>query len=166
MTMAIAIPRRRFLSLAGAAALAGCATGDPLLPPQVRLADIAFQEAGLLEQRFQVDLRLGNPNDTALAIDGLTFKLEVNGVALAEGLSDHSVTIPRLDEAKVPVTTTTTVFDVVRQILALQNREAVAYRITGLVYLDGFARRSVPYEMSGVLQLRPVDPGADTLVPI
>jgi LEA14-like dessication related protein len=157
---------RLFSSLALAAVLAGCATGDPLLPPQVRLADIAFQEAGLLEQRFQVDLTLGNPNDVSLAIDGLTFKLEVNEVALAEGLSDYSVTIPRLGEAKVPVTTTTSVFDVVRQVLALQGRETVAYRITGLVYLDGFARRAVPYEMSGELQLRPVDPGADTLVPI
>ena len=57
------------------------------------------------QQHFQVDLRLDNPNDIALAIDRLSFKLEVNGVALAEGLSDRSITLPGLGEARVPVTT-------------------------------------------------------------
>jgi len=70
--------RRRAVALAGAALaapllLAACGSaGDPV-PPLVRLADLRLMESSVFEQRFEIDLRIGNPNDFALPIDGLTF---------------------------------------------------------------------------------------------
>ena len=151
--------RRQILMLAagGLAAplLAACGTtGDPV-PPQVRLADLRLLDASVFEQRFQLDLRIGNPNDFALPLDGLTFDLQVNGEAFARGFSDQRVTIPRLGEGLVSVTASTTLMDVVRQMMLLTQRKDLSYRLTGLAYLDSLSRRSVPYTSEGTFRLSP-----------
>jgi LEA14-like dessication related protein len=66
------------IGLSALLVLGACARLGEAEPPQVRLADIRLLEGGLLEQRFRVDLRLGNPNDFDLPLDGLTFELELN----------------------------------------------------------------------------------------
>jgi len=119
----------------------------------------------LFEQRMLLKLRLGNPNDTELALDGLTFTLEVNGEVLSEGYSNSMVTIPRLSEAMVSVLATTTLLDMVRQALALGDAETITYRMTGDIYLRGFARRSVAYEKKGTLRLVPESGGRPFLTP-
>ncbi|MGD1880594.1 MAG: LEA type 2 family protein [Kiloniellaceae bacterium] len=149
--------RRAALSAAALAAaallLVACSgTGEPV-PPQVRVAARRLGESSVFEQRFEIDLRIGNPNDFALPLDGLTFDLEVNGEAFARGFSDQRVTIPRLSEGKVSVAASTTLLDVVRQMLLLAQRGDLTYRLTGLAYLDGFGRRSVPYESQGTFRL-------------
>jgi len=93
--------------------LTGCAALDKTAPPQITLSDIRMLEGGLFEQRFQVDLRIRNPNDFDLPIDGLTFALELNGSDFADGVSDQRVTVPRLGEAVVPVTASTTLLQMV-----------------------------------------------------
>lgn len=156
--------RRAALALAagGLAApllLAACGlAGDPV-PPLVRLADLRLLESGVFEQRFEIDLRIGNPNDFALPLDGLTFDLEVNGEPFLRGFSDQRVTIPRLGEGLVSVAASTTLIDVVRQMLLLSQRNDLSYRLSGLAYLDSFARRSVPYESAGSFRLRGPDDG-------
>lgn len=150
--------RRRAVALAGAALaapllLAACGvTGDPV-PPLVRLADLRLVESSVFEQRFEIDLRIGNPNDFALPIDGLTFDLEVNGESFVRGFSDQRVTIPRLGDGLVSVAASTTLIEVVRQMLLLSQRGDLTYRLSGLAYLESFARRSVPYQSEGTFRL-------------
>ena len=59
------------MGLAALLALGACARLGEAEPLRVHLADIRLLPGGLLEQRFQVELRLGNPNDFDLALDGL-----------------------------------------------------------------------------------------------
>jgi len=140
-------------ALAAPLLLAACATGDPV-PPLVRLADLRLMESSVFEQRFEIDLRIGNPNDFALPLDGLTFDLEVNGEAFVRGFSDQRITIPRLGEGLVSVTASTTLIELVRQMLLLSQRGDLTYRLSGLAYLQSFARRSVPYESEGTFRLK------------
>jgi len=136
--------------------LVACSTAETV-PPQVRVADLRLLESGLFEQRFEIDLRIGNPNDFALPIDGLTFDLQVNGEAFARGFSDQRVTIPRLGEGKISVAASTTLVDVVRQMMLLAQRGDLTYRLTGLAYVGSLERRSVPYESEGSFRLRGPD---------
>ena len=148
-------------ALAAPLLLGACGvTGDPV-PPQVRLADLRLLDASVFEQRFELDLRIGNPNDFALPLDGLTFDLDVNGEAFARGFSDQRVTIPRLGEGVVSVAASTTLIDVVRQMMLLTRRRDLTYRLTGLAYLDGFTRRSLPYEAEGTFRLSPPEAGSE-----
>ena len=144
--------------------LTACAGLEPPQAPRVRLADIVLLETSLLEQRMLVALDIANPNNFDLPLEGLTFSLELNGRPLVEGLSNQAVVIPRLGEARLPVEATTSLFDVMRQILALGEGETLSYRLSGRAYLTGMAPRGLPFEKSGQLELRP-GPGT-SLAPI
>ncbi len=133
-------------------ALAACSAGDPV-SPQVSMVDLRLLESGVFEQRFQIDLRIGNPNDFDLPLDGLTFDLEVNGEDFARGFSNERVTVPRLGEETVSVIATTTLIDLVQQMQLLARRGDLSYRLHGTAYLNSFARRTAPYESEGTFRL-------------
>jgi len=142
-------------------ALAACGTAEPVAP-QVRVVDLRLVESSVFEQRFEIDLRIGNPNDFALPLDGLTFDLEVNGAAFARGFSDQRVTIPRLGEGQVSVSASTTLVDMVRQMLLLAERGDLTYRLSGEAFLNSLQRRSVPYQSEGSFRLLPpAEPGQE-----
>ncbi|MEZ5626289.1 MAG: LEA type 2 family protein [Rhodocyclaceae bacterium] len=72
--------RRRVLTAAAALALAGCASLPlNMQPPEVSVSDLRLLDVGLLEQRFGLSLRVLNPNDAEIPIDGLSFTVELNG---------------------------------------------------------------------------------------
>ncbi|MEM7225502.1 MAG: LEA type 2 family protein [Pseudomonadota bacterium] len=147
--------------------LAGCAgIGDEALPPEVNLINIRPVEAQVFEQRFDVDLRIINPNDFDLDLDGLTFNLDVNGSRFASGVSNQAFTVPRLGETKTTVTASTSLFDIFQQFLTIAERTDLSYKISGLAYLNHFAKRRVPYEASGRLDFPPGLAPGRTLVPI
>ena len=137
----------------------GCVAVDRLKEPSVSLSDLRMLDGTVFEQRMLIILRLGNPNNVDLAIDGLTFNLEVNGEELAEGYSKDAVIIPRLGQAAVRVIATTTLLDMVRQAIALGRTTELTYRMTGDVYLKGGFGRSVSYEKKGSLRLVPESGG-------
>jgi LEA14-like dessication related protein len=129
---------------------AGCTSVAPL---DVRVIDIrpVQGEHGSLEQRFDVGLRIVNPNDKPFSATGLSLDLEVNGQPLATGVSSAPIEIPRLGEAVATVTVGTTLFDLARQVLALnQRRPEMTYGITGRIYRGGL-HLPIRFEKTGVL---------------
>jgi LEA14-like dessication related protein len=130
-------------------ATAGCASwfmnGEP---PEVLVANVTPLEATAFEQRLQVDLRIRNPNDFDLLVTGIDFTLTLNGKRLARGLSNKDITVPRLSDAVVSVQTSTSTFDMVRQLLSFSQKQDLSYDITGLLHLkDG----RLPFDNSGIL---------------
>ena len=147
-------PRRRTLLCAAAAALllGGCASLPVGLDaPQVSLTDVSLQGGGLFEQRIGLVLRVANPNRRELAIDGMSFELELNGKKFAHGVSDKSLSIPGLGEALVDVSAVTSLGDVLRQLGSLGDRRGIDYRLHGKVLMSGFG--SLPFERKGEVSL-------------
>ena len=81
------------------AVLSGCSTlpGKPE-PPRVNLVGLQLVSMELFEQRYQVRLRVKNPNPYELPIQGVDFRLDINGQAFADGVSNRSVTVPAYGE--------------------------------------------------------------------
>jgi LEA14-like dessication related protein len=130
-------------------ATSGCASwfnkGEP---PEVLVTNVTPLEATAFEQRLQVDLRIRNPNDFDLLVTGIDFTLNLNGKRLARGLSNKDVTVPRLSDAVVSVQTSTSTFDMVRQLLSFSQKQDLSYDIAGLLHLkDG----RLPFNNSGIL---------------
>ncbi len=117
--------------------------------PDITLAGIELVELGLLEQRFIVKLRIHNPNDVALHINGMSFDVELNGTSFAKGLSDKVVTVPRMGETVIEVKATSTFGMVWKQLNQLQksSHNKVDYRLFGRLFLQGLG--SVPFEQKG-----------------
>jgi LEA14-like dessication related protein len=131
-------------------AVAGCAgIGQQIEPPEVFVVGLEPLQGGNFEQRFRIDLRVQNPNDFELEINGLDFELDLNGIRLTRGLSNEVVTIPRLGEAIVPVSATTTVFDLVRQVINAPSLEGVEYEVRGRLFLSNPPQGSVEFHRSG-----------------
>ena len=100
------------LALNGCAGLFG---GDPL---RVSVAGIEPVDGQGLEMRFNVKLRVQNPNESAVNFDGVSLALELNGKPFASGVSDQGGTVPRFGETVVSVPLTVPAFAAVRQAFA------------------------------------------------
>ncbi|MDR6408133.1 LEA type 2 family protein [Paraburkholderia terricola] len=97
--------------------LNGCASlfGDPL---RVNVAGIEPLDGQGFEMRFNVKLRVQNPNESAVSFNGVSLDLELNGKPFASGVSDQIGTVPRFGETVVDVPLTVPAFAAVRQAFA------------------------------------------------
>ena len=129
--------------------LSGCASWFiKREPPDVLVTNMTMLDATAFEQRLQMDLRIRNPNDSDLAVTGIDFTLSVNGKRMARGLGNQEVTIPRLSDVVISVYTSTSTFDIIRQILSVWQQQDLAYEISGVFHSkDG----RLPFDNSGVL---------------
>src|SRR5210317_436159 len=92
------------LVLFTAVLLGACATLSPYKEsPRVSLVSIQPQEMGVLEQRFGLQLRILNPNDVAIPVEGLSYTIEINNREFAYGASRQAVDIPAFGEALLDV---------------------------------------------------------------
>jgi LEA14-like dessication related protein len=150
---------RRVLVLALAFLAQACAMVGDLEPPMVSLADLRIERMGLFEQDARVTLSLRNPNDQALPIDGAKFNIKLNGESFARGVSNESVSVPRLGEATIEALVSVSTFDVLNQFLNLGNAlgasQVLTYEMDGTAFYSGlgFMRRSAPFTQTGKLKL-------------
>ena len=111
----------RALLVSGALALlAACAS----LPggrdaPRVHVVGLDALPGQGLELRFAVKLRVQNPNDEPIDYDGIALDLDIDGKALATGVSDQAGRVPRFGEAVLSVPVSVSVFAAMRQALAV-----------------------------------------------
>lgn len=117
----------------------GCRSmGRSLEPPEVSLIDVAPLPSVGLEQRFEVTIRVTNPNAVALSGDGVDLSLDLNGRRLGRALSSERFEVPRLGDQVVKLVATTNLFDVFRQAMALPSSNGqLEYELNGRVLLSG-----------------------------
>ena len=135
-----ALPPRRLLLLALPALLAGCATLSGGDPPKVNFAGVESLSGEGMELRFNVKLRVQNPRDAALEIDGLSLNLAVRGMDFASGVSAVKTTVPRFGEAVLSVPVTVPATALLRQAWAMTSHREL---------------RKIEFELSGRLGAGP-----------
>ena len=149
---------RRLLLLGLAAALmAGCAGLERLRPepPNVTLAGLRALELGLFEQRFEVSLRLSNPNGFALPIQGLRYQLELNEAEFARGVSGESVSIPAYGDEVLRLQVVTDISSTLQQISRWRQNppDDLSYRLSGSVDVGALAP-ALPFNVAGNVALQ------------
>jgi LEA14-like dessication related protein len=155
--------RRAFLARMRAAgvlglglAASGCALLTEHTPPRVTIVGLEKLEAEGFELRFNVKLRVQNPNATDLVFDGLAVDLDVNGRPLATGVSSAKGTIARFGETVLSIPVTVNAVAAVRQMLGLADgtsRGELPYAIRGR--LGGGVLGGTHFSAEGVLRLTP-----------
>ena len=129
----------------------GCAgVGQRLEPPRVKMANIRPESFNFLETVFEVQLRVFNTNDTPLTIRGVESEIEINGKPFAFGVSESDVEIPAYGTALLPMRVYSSVFDIIKSAVGLQNQDQLNYHIKGKLRLGGSAFPStLPVESEG-----------------
>ncbi len=143
--------------------LTACSTlpGRPE-PPRVNLVGLQLVSVDLFEQRYQVRLRVKNPNAFELPIRGIDFQLEINGQDFAEGVSNQSVNVPAYGEQVIALEVSSSLLQVFRQLQSLENGRSPGFRyqLNGSVAIGNSGVR-LPFEYAGDMGLskpaRPAD---------
>ena len=138
---------------------AGCTwMGTSMERPRINIANVTPTEIKLFEQIFDLELRIQNPNDSPLVLNGLSFELDINEKPFASGLSDQNVTIGRFSSGIIHVQAITSLWSFLRQVAELQKTgmPRVAYRIKGAIYA-GPSSIKLRFDDAGEIQI-PVDP--------
>jgi LEA14-like dessication related protein len=135
--------------------MTGCAgVGKRLEPPRVELANIRPESFNLLETIFEVQLRVFNTNDTPLTIKGIESEIEINGKAFAFGVSESDVDVPAFGTALLLLRVYSSVFDIIKSAVGMQNQDQLNYHINGKLHLGGSAFPStLPFESEGQISL-------------
>ena len=113
--------------------LGGCAGlgQDPL---RVNVAGLEPLQGEGMEMRFNVKLRVQNPNDAPVEFSGVSLQLDLNGQSFASGVSDQGGVVPRFGEAVIVVPLTVPAFAAVRQAFAFAGSAQageIPYEIRG-----------------------------------
>ena len=128
-----------------AALTAGCAAPSPV---DVWVTDIAPMPSTLFEQRARLGLRVQNLGEAPIEATGVQVKLRVNGRMLAQGVDGASFSVPRLGDTTTSIVVSSTLFDTIKQLLALQGARSFAYALVGDIYT---ARTKLRFKRTGEL---------------
>ena len=139
--------------------LLGCAgLYQSMERPRINIANVMPREIKLFEQVFDLELRIQNPNDTPLEVNGLAFDLDLNDKRFATGVSNQSLVIDRLSSGVIHVEAITTLVGFLRQVAEYQQTQnpRLTYRIKGSIY-SGSAGTKVRFDDSGEIKI-PIEP--------
>ncbi len=151
-----------FLIVVTLMAVAACHSGPPKppKPPEYRLdvtiVDIQPGEIHVLEQTYELTLRVQNPHNFDIESNGMRFTLETNGNTFARGVSNQLATIPRLGEAVVKVRAVSDVSRAAAQINELRSMmvRGFRYRIYGRIFAPD---SSYPFDYRGQFVVNPAN---------
>jgi LEA14-like dessication related protein len=154
--MLVEIPLKRCVPLLLlAVALSGCALLVPKLQtPELAIVDVQVIKANFLEQRLRVRMRVQNPNDRSLPIQGLSYTVYLGGQEFATGVSDASFVVPALGSAEFNMDVTANAAGALFAVLSKPRGEGIDYHMKGRVELSHGWLRSIPFEQSGSFVVR------------
>lgn len=155
--MALSIGLKKIWLVAAVCAVGSCATmPGGMEPVSVTVSDLRMGTASIFEQQYFATIRILNPNDREIALNGVSFALDLNDKQFAKGVSGKSVTVPRYGTATVEVEMISSITDILRQIGALSSRTEAEmqnfnYRIRGKLNLVGSLSGRLPFDERGSL---------------
>jgi LEA14-like dessication related protein len=133
----------------------GCASVANLEAPDLSVVSMKVQSADLFEQRLLVRMKVQNPNDRALPIKAINYRIEVDEAQLAQGESNTPFTVPALGEAEFDVQVRANLAGALSKFLSRKKGDdTLEYRLVGDVSLaSGFLRR-IPFDERGSVKLK------------
>ncbi len=147
--------------IAAAAALiaAACSLFTPKFEkPHLSVVAITIGKSDFFAQHLGVRLRVANPNDRALPVEGLSYTLDVAGQEAAHGASSASFVVPPMGEAEFDMDVTANLAGTLLRLLLARSDAAhsgrVEYHIAGKVTLSRGMLRSIPFDERGTIALK------------
>lgn len=136
--------------------LTACATVPPdMEPPKIGIVNITPKDVAVFEQVFDVQLRIQNPNDQELGINGIRFDIELNDKEFGNGMSGQQVKVPRFGSEMVNVEVITSLGSFLRQVQELNKSGAgkLRYRLKGTAFVVSPRSFKLPFDEKGEVDL-------------
>ena len=145
----------RTMALVASFALAGCtALPTNLKTPEVSFVSLRAVEASVFEQRLEVRMKVRNPNDVELPVNGLDVDVELAEEPFARGVSAREFVVPAGGEAEFDMLVTANAATALLKIAGDGGKtEAIPYKLKGKLSTKVGLLRTVPFEESGTISL-------------
>lgn len=130
----------RLLIVALAFCLVGCGSLlQGIEPPKVSVDSVRSLPAGDAGPRFQIVLRIANPNARALDIAGISYGIQLLGRELVSGVSNQVPRIEGYTEERVTIDAGINLLELLRLLgnLGHSSSEALDYKFTAKIDFRG-----------------------------
>lgn len=124
--------------------------------PNLSVTNIEMLDGNFFAQNFLVRLKIQNPNNEVLPVNGLSADLKIAGEPFATGVTNRSFTVPAFGETEFEVTVSANMAMGLLKLLAKnqEQRDAIDYELNGKVSIDRAFMRSIPFHQSGRYSLK------------
>jgi LEA14-like dessication related protein len=123
--------------------------------PEVSVAGFKPVKFEQHEQKYQLQLRLKNPNFFPLPISGVNYRLFFNDKEFINGAPQQSTTIPANGEGPLDIEIVTNLMDIIKDLpdwkKILKDRQ-LGYRVEGAVHLKA-QQFKIPFKHQGEISL-------------
>lgn len=147
------------LALLLAMATSSCSTIN-FVQPEVNLMRIDVQDVTLSHVNLLADLRVFNPNEKALTIQGVDYTLHLEGIKVFSGKSNLSQTIKSQEYGNLTLRLSSAYWDIIQLLNKLPNRSDVAFSMQGSIRVGEsalFAKR-FSFDKQGIIPLQKTAP--------
>jgi LEA14-like dessication related protein len=127
--------------------------------PKFGISNIAPKDVAIFEQRFDVQLRIQNPNNFDLGINGIRFEIDLNEKEFGNGMSGQAVTIPRFGSEVITGEVITGIGSFLRQMQGMSGSATkLRYRLKGKAFAQAPSSFTIPFDESGEVDLNSMVP--------
>ena len=135
--------------------LSSCSTVNTI-PPEVNLLKIDIQDVTLSHVNLLAELRVFNPNEKPVTIQGVDYKLHLEGIKVFSGRSSLSQTVEPQNYGLLSLRLSSAYWDIIQLLNKLPNKSEVAFSMQGTIRLGEssiFAQR-FSFDKQGVIPLQ------------
>jgi LEA14-like dessication related protein len=144
----------RFGMLMAFLVLSACVFGPKLEKPRLNLVSVQMTSGDMFNQQFVVRMNVQNPNDRDLPVNGIDYKIFLEGDSFAEGMSNVPFVIPAMGEKEFDLPVRTNFVSSLGRLLSrLNGKRQVRYQIEGTVMTKIGMIHKVPFSESGTVDL-------------
>jgi LEA14-like dessication related protein len=125
---------------------------------KVTLTGLNVKDLNPLKPSFLVRLRLDNPNDVDISMDGADVALSLDGQPVADGLSRSPLTLKKLGSSEVDMEVYVNTLNAIQQFLLIQSKPALDYRVSGHLHLLNWlgSLGQLPFDFSGSMDQKTI----------
>ena len=137
-------------------AFGGCAAlPTNLETPEVSFVALRAVEASVFEQRLEVRMKVRNPNDIELPVNGLDVDIELADEPFAHGVSAREFVVPAGGEAEFDMLVTANAATALLKIASADRKtDSIPYNVKGKLSTKIGLLRTIPFDESGTLRSR------------
>ena len=135
--------------------LASCSAVN-VMPPEVNLIRIDVRDVTLSHVNLLADIRIYNPNDNSVVIQGVDYTLSLEGIKVFSGGNYQATTIKPKEYGFITLRIASAYWDIIQLLNRLPDKTDVAFTMQGSVRVGGshmFSKR-FSFEKKGVIPLQ------------
>jgi LEA14-like dessication related protein len=130
------------------------------LPPEVNLMRVDVREVTLSHVNLLADLRVFNPNEIELTVQGVDYTLEIEDIEIFSGKSRLHQTIAPQEYGHLTLRLSSAYWDIIQLLNKLPNKSDVAFAMQGSILIGGnrlFAQR-FSFDKQGIIPFQKANP--------